>query len=237
MPPTTSGERVAVAVAEGADRLEGALTRSLPHAGGHLFEKGSFQILYGFDGSTLRLVYDGNGDGRADVQTFYRPDGTPRLAEIDGDMDGLVDRWEYMGADGVLEKIGQARRRPGVPDMWEYPVHGGFIVRREYDDDGDGRVDRTETQTTGIQVKPEDTDGDGRPDRWITSRDGELIAEDVDTDGDARPDRRFVRGLGGAILRIEVDENEDGIFEKILMARPYVPDRADAKPPARPRAE
>ena len=108
-----------------------------------LVEKGPYQSLYGPDGKIERLVYDRNGDGTADAVVFYGPDGKMRLAQIDTDLDKVIDRWEYFD-DGVLVRIGLTRFKPGVPDYWEVVAPDGSLVRREYDDDGDGRVDRTE---------------------------------------------------------------------------------------------
>ena len=96
-----------------------------------LIEKGPYQALYGSDGRLQRLVYDGNGDGRADVVTFFGPGGKPVRAEIDTDGDGVVDRWETFSAEGVLEKVGLSRRRTGTPDEWDYVDARGAVVRRE----------------------------------------------------------------------------------------------------------
>jgi hypothetical protein len=76
-----------------------------------LVEKGPYQALYGPDGRLQRLVYDGNGDGRAEVVTIFAPTGRPARAEIDSDGDGVVDRWEPLPAlDGALEGSGTSRR-------------------------------------------------------------------------------------------------------------------------------
>lgn len=96
-----------------------------------LIEKGPYQALYGADGRLQRLVYDGNGDGRAEVVTFFRPSGKPLRAEIDSDGDGVVDRWESFSAAGVLEKVGLSRGKNGTPDEWDYVDPTGAVVRRE----------------------------------------------------------------------------------------------------------
>ena len=96
-----------------------------------LIEKGPYQALYGPDGRLQRLVYDGNGDGRADVVTFFRPSGKPLRAEIDSDGDGIVDRWEAFAADGVLQKVGLSRNKTGMPEEWDYVDASGAVIRRE----------------------------------------------------------------------------------------------------------
>lgn len=109
-----------------------------------LIEKGPYQALYGQDGRLQRLVYDKNGDGTAEVVTHFARTGKPEKAEIDTDGDAVVDRWEYFLADGTLEKVGLSRRKNGTPDEWDYPNAAGGLARREFDDDGDGRIDREE---------------------------------------------------------------------------------------------
>ena len=96
-----------------------------------LIEKGPYQALYGADGRLQRLVYDGNGDGRAEVVTFFRPTGKPLRAEIDSDGDGIVDRWEDFSAAGILEKVGLSRGKNGTPDEWDYVDSTGAVTRRE----------------------------------------------------------------------------------------------------------
>jgi len=44
----------------------------------------------------------------------------------------------------VLVRVGFTRSTRSEPDYWEVVAPDGSILRREYDDDGDGKVDRTE---------------------------------------------------------------------------------------------
>ena len=96
-----------------------------------LIEKGPYQALYGPDGRLQRLVYDRDGDGRAEVVTLFAPDGKPLRAEIDSDGDGVVDRWECFSAAGGLEKVGLSRDRSGRPEEWVFVDASGAVVRRE----------------------------------------------------------------------------------------------------------
>jgi hypothetical protein len=97
----------------------GATPRGLP--GGHrLIQKREFQALYAPDGRIMRLLRDGNRDGRADAVVVYRPTGKPERGEIDTDEDGAVDRWEHFRTDGTLDRV-------------------------DLDTDHDGRVDRTDS--------------------------------------------------------------------------------------------
>jgi hypothetical protein len=84
--------------------------------------------------------------------------------------------------------------------MWTYPGPDEKPVRIEYDDDGDGVVDRAEvlrqSQMVGVEV---DADRDGRIDRWQSWEKGRLRSEDLDTDQDGRPDRRLVYDARGRV--------------------------------------
>lgn len=169
-----------------------------PSATHHLVEKGPFQALYGGPDNHLeRVVYDGDGDHRAEVVTIYGPGGRPIQAQIDTDNDGIVDRWEYYAPDGHIAKVGTSRRFPGQPDLWSYPDGFGGVSRREYDDDGDGRPERAETLL-----------------------DGAVVAEEYDTNGDGRWDRRLVRGPDGSIARIDVDPKGDGSWQESIPVMP-----------------
>jgi hypothetical protein len=109
----------------------GACTAAERPATSHLIEKGPYQALYGANGRLQRLVYDSNGDGRAEVVTLFAPTGKPEKAEIDSDGDGVVDRWELFSASGVMEKVGFSRGRDGRPDEWVFVDPSGAILRRE----------------------------------------------------------------------------------------------------------
>lgn len=78
------------------------------------------------------------------LRLVWKGTGNPLRAEIDTDADAVFDRGEYFRTDGKLEKVGLSRRQDGRPDEWDYPDAAGALARREFDDDGDGAVDRAE---------------------------------------------------------------------------------------------
>jgi hypothetical protein len=114
-----------------------------PSPAGILHQKGPYQAYYGPDGKIERLLQDVDGDGRADAVILYWPNGKIRAGEIDSDRDGTVDRWEYYSTDGVLQKVGTSRSKGPRPDQWDIIDENGRVVRREFDDDGDGVPDRS----------------------------------------------------------------------------------------------
>ncbi len=179
-------------------------SRPAPVPRAYLFQKGAYQALYAPDGFLLRLLYDRNKDGIADVVTVYRAGGRVEQVETDTNLDGIVDRWEKYDDQQRLAEIDSSHARPGKPDTWEYFDRSGAMVRRETDDRGDGTVHRVERYAAGTLVAVElDTDGNGRADRWQTWRNGRLVSEDLDTDGDSAPDRRLVYGPSGEFSRLE----------------------------------
>lgn len=90
-----------------------------PGAQMHLRETREFQALYAADGKILRLLYDRNGDRRADaVVLLYPGTNKPHRAEIDTDLDGIVDRWEVHDSDGRLLLVGLGPSGTGQPEQW-----------------------------------------------------------------------------------------------------------------------
>ncbi len=67
----------------------------------HLVQKGPYQALYGRDGRLERLVYDEDGDGRAEALIFFGPGGKVARSERDTNGDGVVDRWESFISESV----------------------------------------------------------------------------------------------------------------------------------------
>ncbi len=181
--------------------LLGACGRPAPAARAYLFEKAGYQAIYDPAGRLLRLLQDTNGDRRADTSIIYSPAGAPARVESDLDGDGSVDRWEVFGPKG-LEKLGSARRVRGQADLWE-TVEGQRVLRRELDDDGDGRFERDERwDAQGLVSVALDTNGDGRVDRWQQWQARVLRSEAVDVDGDGHADRRLEFGPEGQFVRL-----------------------------------
>jgi hypothetical protein len=171
----------------------------------YLFEKREYQGVYGPDGRIMRLLYDQNGDRKADMVTlFYPGGGGPQQVEVDSDLDGVVDRWEYYAPDGHREREGWARKKPGRVDLWEYFDARGRLTRREYDDNGDGRIDRIEHYEAGeLALVTVDSDHDGKMDRWQRWSNRRIVREELDIDGDGAPDRRLRYGPVGNVVAVE----------------------------------
>ena len=170
----------------------------------HFLDKGNWKGYYDEAGRIAVAEYDSNGDGRSDHIAHYDERRQIRLIEIDEDHDGWVDRWEHYDAAGVLEKVGRWHRTPGHADEWTYRAPDGLPARIEYDDTGDGSVDRVEMLEAGIVVRVEtDSDRDGQMDRWQSWDKGRLVSEELDTTGDGLPDRRLVFGPRAQVQKVE----------------------------------
>jgi hypothetical protein len=169
----------------------------------YLLDKGPYKAYYDAWGRLERFDYDSNADGRPDVIAHHRGAKLPSLLEVDADFDGTIDRWEDYDAAGRLVKVGTARHGRG-PDNWTFPGPGEQPSRREYDNDGDGRIEKAEVYSAGRVARVElDGDGDGRVDRWQSWSGSHLDAEELDTDGDGRADRRLRYGARGRIEAVE----------------------------------
>jgi hypothetical protein len=169
-----------------------------------VLDKGAWKGIYDAQGRIAIVEYDSDGDGRADYIAHYDERRQIRMIEVDEDHDSWVDRFEHYDAAGVLEKVGRCRKQRGRADEWTYRAPDGRPARIEYDDDGDGKPERTEVLEDGIVVRIEaDSDRDGRPDRWQSWQRGRLVSEELDTDGDGQPDRRLVFGARARLLRVE----------------------------------
>jgi antitoxin component YwqK of YwqJK toxin-antitoxin module len=174
-------------------------------AEGYLFEKGPYQGFYDGAGKLTRLLYDQNGDKKADVVMLFYPNGRPRQVEADTDFDGKIDRWQYYSENGVPEKEGYSRRGGAQPDTWQYFDVKGNLTRREIDEDGDGKIDRIETFQNGRVVAVGiDSDGDGKIERWQTWVGGRVVSEELDTDGDGISDRRLRYGANGHLAGMDI---------------------------------
>jgi hypothetical protein len=172
---------------------------------GYLFEKGPYQGFYGGNGKLIRLLYDQNGDKKADVIMLFYPNGRPQQVEADTDFDGKVDRWQYYSEKGVLEKEGSSSKGTAQPDTWQYYDAKGTVTRREFDENADGKVDRTENILAGrVASVGLDADGDGKIERWQTWSAGHVVSEELDTDGDGIGDRRLRYGPGGRLLGMDI---------------------------------
>jgi len=173
-----------------------------------LMERGAYKAFYDRWGRLQRIEYDSDGDGRADRIAHHDGTRLPHLIEVDEDFDGSTDRWEDYDAEGTLVRVGVSRRG-GSPDLWNVLGPGGQARRRDYDDDGDGRVDRSELLGEGQRLRLEvDADRDGRPDRWQDWRKGRLVSEELDTDGDGRADRRLLYGPDGVVQSLRPLESD-----------------------------
>lgn len=176
-----------------------------------------------YDPETGRLTAistDTDKDGTFDTVSIMDGARIVRI-ELDLDENGGTERWDFYTADGELEKVGLSRENDGVMDALAFYGSAGDLVRMEISSARDGVFDRVEHYEGGTLVRStEDTNRDGRPDKWddYAAAGGEggtpytVTSTALDESGSGRAERRFVFGAGGAIERVEVDPDGDGIF-------------------------
>ena len=169
-----------------------------------LLDRGKYKGFYDQWGRLQRIEYDSNGDGKADNIAYHDGEKSPHLLEIDEDFDGRFDRWEDYDPAGRLVKVGVSRKHNGHPDLWLTPGPNDLPIKKEYDDNGDMKIDRVEVLRAGLVVRVEiDSDGDGKMDRFQDWSTGHLASEDLDTNADGVADRRVVYDTNGRVLRLE----------------------------------
>jgi len=174
-----------------------------------LLDRGPYKGFYDQWGRLQRIEYDSNNDGKPDYIAIHDGEKSPHLLQVDEDFDGLTDRWEEYDPAGILTKVGLSRRHSGSPDLWITPGPGDLPALKEYDENGDMRVDRRELFRGGLIVKVEiDSDNDGKIDRWQDWSTGRLSSEGLDTNADGKPDRRVVYGDKGRVLKLESISSE-----------------------------
>ncbi len=169
-----------------------------------LLARGAHKPVFDAQGRLDRVEYDRNGDGKPDQVARHNGARVPEVVENDDDFDGAPDRWLYYNPSGVLMKIGSARKG-AKPDFWTYAGPDGKPTKQEFDEDGDGNVDRTEAvgATGRVESVVVDSDRDGKLDRWQHWEKGRLQYEDLDTNGDGKPDRRLRYGSKGEVIALE----------------------------------
>jgi hypothetical protein len=168
-----------------------------------LLARGSYKPLYDGAGRLERVEYDRNGDGKPDQVARHNGQRLPEVVENDDDFDGVSDRWLYYNASGALVRVGSSRSGKR-PDLFVNVAADGKATTQDYDDDGDGRIDRSETLKGGlIDTVAVDANRDGKPDRWQHWAGGLMQHEEIDTDGDGTPDRRLRYGRKGEVVAIE----------------------------------
>ena len=122
-----------------------------------------------FDSKGLleRVEYDRNGDGKPDQIARHNGQRTP---EAGRERRRLRRRCRQLALLQPGGRAGEDRELPQgghKPDVWVYSGPDGKPTRQEYDDDGDGKVDRVERLKGDLlDVIEVDADRNGKPDRW-----------------------------------------------------------------------
>jgi hypothetical protein len=120
-------------------------------------------------------------------------------------------RSELDAASGQVDRNGDGRT-----DQWIFR-EGGEIARELYDEDFDGRPDRTllyDVSRHEVNAIEEDADHDGRTDTWMGIQNGQVQRRRVDENGDGQVDT-WGSYSGGELSRLERDTNGDGFRDRL----------------------
>ena len=108
------------------------------------------------------------------------------------------------------------RNGDGRTDHW-ITRENGAITREVFDEDFDGRPDRTliyDPATHEVVQIEEDTNFDGKIDAWTALRGGQVVGRRTDDNGDGQIDG-WSSYKGGVITRLERDANGDGFRDHV----------------------
>jgi hypothetical protein len=150
---------------------------------------------------------DTNGDGKADIKrVFDKGSGHELCRIVDLNHDGKPDLYEYFDAAGTVRRREFCYDDTGVVNAVEH-YENGKLARREYDADGQYRVDTWDFFDTSVPPDPKtgrpahparrerDTTGDGHVNQWWTWN-GNKVTIAVDSTGDGKPDPESALVLG-----------------------------------------
>src|SRR5688572_8039933 len=108
------------------------------------------------------------------------------------------------------------RNGDGRTDHW-ITRENGAITREGFDEDFDGRPDRTlvyDAAAHEVTAIEEDSNFDGRLDAWTALRGGQVVGRRVDDNGDGQVDG-WSSYKDGVITRLERDANGDGFRDHV----------------------
>jgi hypothetical protein len=119
-------------------------------------------------------------------------------------------------ASGRVDRDGDGRT-----DHWIFRDEGGDVMRESFDDDFDGRPDRTlhyDPWSHEVVRIEEDANQDGNIDTWTTLREGQVARRRADADDDGDIDTwSYYRE--GVITRLERDSTGDGFRDHVAHYR------------------
>jgi hypothetical protein len=152
---------------------------------------------------------DTNGDGKPDITRVLDKTSGKEICRI-GDLnhDGKPEMYEYFDASGLIRRREFCYDDTGVVNGIER-YEGGKLVSREFDAEGQHRIDTWDFFDTSVPPDPKtgrpahparrerDTTGDGHVNQWWTWN-GSKITIAVDTTGDGKPDPESQIVIGGS---------------------------------------
>jgi hypothetical protein len=191
LPAACGGDKPGDAKAPESARAEALKHEDCPESGNHVD------------------AVDTNGDGKPDIKRVLDKSSGRELCRI-GDLnhDGKPEMYEYFDASGAVRRREFCYDDTGVVNAIEH-YEGGKLVRREYDAEGQHRIDTWDFFDPSAPLDPKtgrpahpmrrerDTTGDGHVDQWWTWN-GDKISIAVDSTGDGKADPESAITIGGS---------------------------------------
>ncbi|MGH7198206.1 MAG: hypothetical protein ACREH5_05660, partial [Candidatus Omnitrophota bacterium] len=93
---------------------------------------------------------DMNGDGQPDRFVKFKR-GKRVSAENDLNYDGKIDAWEIYDDKGIIKRKAKDTNGDGKPDQFNEMLKGRQLVLKEYDRNGDGKIDKRQLDQWGVR--------------------------------------------------------------------------------------
>jgi hypothetical protein len=154
------------------------------------------------EGGNRVEVVDSNKDGKPEMKrVFDKSSGKEICHFADLNKDGKPELYEFYDANGQIRRREHMYDDTGVVAQIE-TYENGKLIRRDLDSRGQHRIDTIDyfDPVTGKRIKRErDDNGDGKIDQWWSFHDDRIeIAMDKNGDGKPDPESMVTLGPGGS---------------------------------------
>ncbi len=156
------------------------------------------------EGGNRVEVIDSNKDGKPEMKRVFDKASNNELCHFaDLNHDGKPELFEYFDASGKIRRREHMYDDTKAVSQIE-TYENGKLIRRDLDSRGQHRIDTIDhfDPVTGKRIKRErDDNGDGKIDQWWSFHDDRIeIAMDKNGDGKPDPEASVILGPGGSVF-------------------------------------